>query len=237
MAASLAHEINNPLAAVTNLLYLVAQDTSLSEHSQKFITMATGELARVSQITRNILAFYRESHSPVEIDLSELIASVLELYAPKIRQSRVEVDFRRDGACAITAFPGELRQVFSNLIVNAVDAMPGGGKLRIRVRPSSNRRSQQRGVRLVVADTGSGIPRDHLNHLFEPFFTTKGEKGTGLGLWVSRDIISKHDGTIHIRTASGAGKNGTCFSIFLPTESASVKKRANQKANSVSSNA
>ena len=237
MAASLAHEINNPLAAVTNLLYLVAQDTSLSEHTQKFITMATGELARVSQITRNILAFYRESHSPVNIDLSELIASVLELYAPKIRQSGVEVDFRRDGACSITAFPGELRQVFSNLIVNAVDAMPGGGKLRIRVRPSSNRRSQQHGVRLVVADTGSGIPRDHLIHLFEPFFTTKGEKGTGLGLWVSRDIISKHDGTIHIRTAFGARKNGTCFSIFLPTESASVKKRANQKANSVSSNA
>jgi signal transduction histidine kinase len=230
MAASLAHEINNPLAAVTNLLYLVAQDASLSQHSQKFITMATSELARVSQITRNILAFYRESHSPVNIDLADLIASVLELYAPKIRQSHVEVDFRRGAACAITAFPGELRQVFSNLIVNAVDAMPAGGKLHIRVRPS--RRSQQSGVRLVVADTGSGIPRDHLNHLFEPFFTTKGEKGTGLGLWVSRDIISKHDGTIQIRTASGARKNGTCFSIFLPTESASVKKRVTQKTKS-----
>jgi len=237
MAASLAHEINNPLAAVTNLLYLVGQDASLSPHSQKFINMATSELARVSQITRNILAFYRESHSPVKIDLAELIASVLELYAPKIRQSRVDVDFRRDGACAITAFPGELRQVFSNLIVNAVDAMPAGGKLHIRVRPSRSRRSQQSGVRLVVADTGSGIPRDHLTHLFEPFFTTKGEKGTGLGLWVSRDIISKHDGTIQIRTASGTWKNGTCFSIFLPNESASVKKRATQKANSVSSNA
>jgi PAS domain S-box-containing protein len=237
MAASLAHEINNPLAAVTNLLYLVAQDASLSPHSQKFIKMATGELARVSQITRNILAFYRESHSPVNTDLADLIASVLELYAPKIRQSNVQVDFRRDGACAIIAFPGELRQVFSNLIVNAVDAMPSGGTLQIRVRRSHNRRSQESGVRLVVADTGSGIPRDHLTHLFEPFFTTKGEKGTGLGLWVSRDIISKHDGTIQIRTASGAGKNGTCFSIFLPTESASVKKRATQKATSVSSNA
>ncbi len=236
MAASLAHEINNPLAAVTNLLYLVAQDASLSPHSQRFITMATGELARVSQITRNILAFYRESHSPVNVDLADLMANVLELYAPKIRQSNVQVDFRRDAACSITAFPGELRQVFSNLIVNAVDAMPAGGKLRIRVRPSCNRRSQQSGVRLVVADTGSGIPRDHLVHLFEPFFTTKGEKGTGLGLWVSRDIINKHDGTIHIRTTSGTRKDGTCFSIFLPTESASVKKRARQKANSVSSN-
>lgn len=237
MAASLAHEINNPLAAVTNLLYLVAQDASLSPHSQRFINMATSELARVSQITRNILAFYRESHSPVNIDVADLVASVLELYAPKIRQSHVEVDFRRDDACAITAFPGELRQVFSNLIVNAVDAMPNGGRLHVRVRPSRNRRSQQAGVRLVVADTGSGIPRDHLTHLFEPFFTTKGEKGTGLGLWVSRDIIGKHDGTIQIRTAFGARKNGTCFSIFLPNESTAVKKRANQKASSVSSNA
>ncbi|MDT8068052.1 MAG: PAS domain-containing protein [Terriglobia bacterium] len=230
MAASLAHEINNPLAAVTNLLYLVAQDASLSPHSQKFINMATSELARVSQITRNILAFYRESHSPIHVDIGELVASVLELYTPKIRHSNVEVDFRRNGACSIVAFPGELRQVFSNLIVNAVDAMPKGGKLHIRVRPAQNRRSQQSGVRLVVADSGSGIPRDHLTHLFEPFFTTKGEKGTGLGLWVSRDIISKHDGTVHIRTASGAQKSGTCFSIFLPAESASVRKRAGKKA-------
>ena len=235
MAASLAHEINNPLAAVTNLLYLVAQDASLGEHSQKFITMATGELARVSQITRNILAFYRESHSPLNTDLADLMASVLELYTPKIRQSNVEVNFRRDGACNVLAFPGELRQVFSNLIVNAVDAMPNGGTLHIRVRPSGGR-SQQHGVRLLVADTGTGIPRQQLTHLFEPFFTTKGEKGTGLGLWVSRDIIAKHDGTIHIRTSSAAPKSGTCFSIFFPTESVSVRKRATQKASSVSSN-
>jgi PAS domain S-box-containing protein len=235
MAASLAHEINNPLAAVTNLLYLIAQDESASENSKRFIAMATGELARVSQITRNILAFYRESNQPTEVDIAELTANVLELYSPKIRESRVEIGFERGEPCKVVAFPGELRQVFSNLIVNAIDAMPTGGKLRIRVHEGSDRRANRRGVRLVVSDTGVGIPRDKLGRLFEPFFTTKGEKGTGLGLWVSRDIINKHDGTIQIRTSSTAGRSGTCFSLFLPADSVSVRKRVNRNAASMSS--
>jgi PAS domain S-box-containing protein len=235
MAASLAHEINNPLAAVTNLLYLIAQDESVSENSKRYISMATSEIARVSQITRNILAFYRESNLPVHVDMGELMDSVLELYAPKIRDSNVELNFDRASSERVMAFPGELRQVFSNLVVNAVDAMPRGGKLRIRIRTGSDRRSERRGVRVVVADTGVGIPREQFSHLFEPFFTTKGEKGTGLGLWVSRDIISKHDGTVHIRTSSAESKSGTCFSIFLPSESVSVRQRAKIKASSVSS--
>jgi PAS domain S-box-containing protein len=232
MAASLAHEINNPLAAVTNLLYLISQDESASENSKRFIAMATGELARVSQITRNILAFYRESNQPIEVDIGDLMANVLELYSPKIRESQVALEFQRE-ACSVVAFPGELRQVFSNLVVNAVDAMPKGGILRIRVREGFDPRSHRRGARLMVSDSGVGIPRDQLTRLFEPFFTTKGEKGTGLGLWVSRDIINKHDGTIRIRTSSTVGKSGTCFSLFLPSESSSVRKRVNRNAASV----
>jgi len=235
MAASLAHEINNPLAAVTNLLYLISQDESASENSKRFIAMATSEIARVSQITRNILAFYRESNQPVEVDIGELMANVLELYSPKIRESRVELEFHRNGSCGVTAYPGELRQVFSNLVVNAIDAMPQGGKLRIRVREGFERRTNRRGARLLVSDTGVGIPRDQLGRLFEAFFTTKGEKGTGLGLWVSRDIINKHDGTIQIRTSSTEGRSGTCFSLFLPLESSSVQRHVSRNAASVSS--
>jgi signal transduction histidine kinase len=197
--------------------------------------MATSEIARVSQITRNILAFYRESNQPVEVDIGELMANVLELYAPKIRDSHVELEFHRNGSCGVTAYPGELRQVFSNLVVNAIDAMPQGGKLRIRVREGFERRTNRRGARLLVSDTGVGIPRDQLGHLFEAFFTTKGEKGTGLGLWVSRDIINKHDGSIQIRTSSTEGRSGTCFSLFLPSESSSVQRRVSRNAASVTS--
>jgi signal transduction histidine kinase len=161
-----------------------------------------------------------------------LMANVLELYSPKIRESQVALEFQRE-ACSVVAFPGELRQVFSNLVVNAVDAMPKGGILRIRVREGFDPRSHRRGARLMVSDSGVGIPRDQLTRLFEPFFTTKGEKGTGLGLWVSRDIINKHDGTIRIRTSSTVGESGTCFSLFLPSESSSVRKRVNRNAASV----
>jgi PAS domain S-box-containing protein len=235
MAASLAHEINNPLAAVTNLLYLIAQDENASENSKRFIAMATGELARVSQITRNILAFYRETNHPVEVDIGELMANVLELYSPKIRESHVELGFERYGPCRVVAYPGELRQVFSNLVVNAIDAMPQGGRLRVRVREGFERRTNRRGARLLISDTGVGIPRDQLGRLFEAFFTTKGEKGTGLGLWVSRDIMNKHDGTMQIRTSCAAGRSGTCFSLFFPSESGAVRKRENRHAASVTS--
>jgi signal transduction histidine kinase len=234
MAASLAHEINNPLAAVTNLLYLISQDEAASENSKRFIAMAANELARVSQITRNVLAFYRETNQPIMVDIVELMSGVLELYSPKIRQAQVTAEFDHSSPCKVVAYPGELRQVFSNLVVNAIDAMPKGGRLRIRMRTGYDHGTNRPGVRLLVSDTGIGIPHDKLGKLFEPFFTTKGDKGTGLGLWVSRDIINKHDGTIRIRTSSSPGKSGTCFSLFFPSESGSVRERKGRNAASVS---
>lgn len=226
MAASLAHEINNPLAAVTNLLYLIGQDDALREDSKRFVHMASSEVARVSHITRNILAFYRETTTPVELDLSELIHSVLELYAPKIRDFHIRVEFRSGDRCRVTGFPGELRQVTSNLVVNAIEAMPEGGRLSVRVQARRNWRTGVSGVRLMIADTGVGIPGEARQHLFEPFFTTKGDKGTGLGLWVSRDIIAKHEGAIRVRSSLKAGRTGTCFSMFLPARCAQMVNRA-----------
>ncbi len=229
MAASLAHEINNPLAAVTNLLYLIGQDEALGEHSKRFVNMASSEVARVSHITRNILAFYRETTMPVELDLTDLVGSVLELYAPKIRDFHIDVNVQSGDRCRVIGFPGELRQVTSNLVVNAIDAMPKGGRLTIRVQARRNWRTGVSGVRFVVADTGVGIPVQVRQRLFEPFFTTKGEKGTGLGLWVSRDIISKHEGTIRIRSSVQPGRTGTCFSMFLPSRGSGMVTRAMSK--------
>jgi signal transduction histidine kinase len=234
MAASLAHEINNPLAAVTNLLYLIGQDEALGDGAKRFVSMASAEVARVSHITRNILAFYRETSAPVEIDLSSLVQSVLELYAPKIRDNHVKVHVQTGDLCRVIGFPGELRQVASNLIVNAIEAMPNGGTLRIRVQARRNWRSNASGVRLVVADTGSGMSREVQAKLFEPFFTTKGEKGTGLGLWVTRDIISKHDGSISIRSSLRQDRRGTCFSLFLPAEVVPTRRRTAAEASTSS---
>jgi signal transduction histidine kinase len=235
MAASLAHEINNPLAAITNLLYLIGQDESASDSSKRFIAMASNELARVSQITRNVLAFYRETNQPIEVDLAELMSGVLELYSPKIRDSQVKLDYQRNGPCKVVAYPGELRQVFSNLVVNAIDAMPNGGKLCVRIRQGYDRRNNRTGARMLISDNGTGIPREKIERIFEPFFTTKGEKGTGLGLWVSRDIINKHDGNIRIRSSSELGRSGTSFALFLPSESTTVRERMSRHVASASS--
>jgi len=223
------------LAAVTNLLYLIGQDESLNDKSKRFVIMAAAEVSRVSHITRNILAFYRETTSPVEIELVELVQSVLELYAPKIREYHANVQFEHGDRCRVTGFPGELRQVVSNLIVNAIEAMPQGGKLRVRVQARRDWKTDRSGVKFVVADQGVGIAREVQGRLFEPFFTTKGEKGTGLGLWVSRDIINKHDGSIRVRSSMKDGRKGTCFSLFIPADGV-ARQRDSKSESATTSN-
>jgi PAS domain S-box-containing protein len=214
MAASLAHEINNPLAAITNLLYLIGQDGSIKESSRHYLEMAMTELTRVSHITRNMLAFYRESVSPVEFSLAEVAASVLELYDSKIRTSKIQPVVELQDSAMVEGFAGEIRQVVSNLVVNAVEAMPKGGILRLRTR-SYHDSDGNTWAQLLVADNGTGVLPEHRSKIFEPFFTTKGEKGTGLGLWVTRDIVEKHGGRIELRTRTGA-IHGTCFRVVLP---------------------
>ncbi len=219
LSATIAHEIRNPLDTVTNLVYLLQHDHTGSLLSAQYLQMASDELTRIAQITSQLLTFHREARSPVEVSLTEVLQSVLVLFAPQIKQNHVVVETRFETARCVRGFPGELRQVFSNLIGNALDAMPANGKLILRTRESSLVSDPTRkGVRVTLLDNGSGIPTGVRKNLFAPFYTTKGEKGTGLGLWVSRGIIDKHEGTVHVSSRIREGKSGTAFSVFLPFE-------------------
>jgi PAS domain S-box-containing protein len=218
LSATIAHEIRNPLDTVSNLIYLLRHEQHPSNTASRYLEMASEELARMAQITGQLLTFHREAQAPVEVDLANVLQSVLVLFAPQIRKAHVDVEQRLEAAPPVRGFPGELRQVFSNLVGNALDAMPNGGKLILHLRESSlTSDPARRGVRITILDTGAGIPAGVRKNLFAPFFTTKGEKGTGLGLWVSRGIIEKHEGTVHLATRR-AGKSGTAFSVFLPFE-------------------
>ena len=219
LSATIAHEIRNPLDTVSNLIYLLRHEQEASAASNQYLEMASDELARIAQITGQLLTFHREARSPVEVDLADVIQSVLVLHAPQIRRGHIKVEQRLDADRPVRGFPGELRQVFSNLVGNAIDAMPQGGKLILHVRESSHASDRN------MQGHACHRPRHRSRHsagvrrnLFAPFYTTKGEKGTGLGLWVSRGIIEKHEGTIYLRSSIQPGKSGTAFSVFLPFE-------------------
>lgn len=217
MASTIAHEINNPLEAVTNLLYLAQQSDSLPE-IQSYLLTAEEELNRVSAIASQTLRFHRQLSSASRIEIQTLFESSLAVYASRIANSYVQVVRGPWANISLLCYEGELRQVLNNLIGNAVDAMPTGGTLFVRSRHVTDWRNGSQGLRLTVADTGGGIPSQSLNHIFEPFFTTKGIRGTGLGLWVTREIIERHKGRIQIRTSQNPKRHGTLFSIFLPFE-------------------
>ncbi len=219
LSATIAHEIRNPLDTVSNLVYLLRHEETPGNTASQYLELASDELARIAQITGQLLTFHREAQVPVEVNLSEVLESVLVLFAPQIRKAHINVDQRFEPVPPVRGFPGELRQVFSNLVGNALDVMPDGGRLILHVRESTLASNpERRGVRVTVLDTGAGIPPGVRKNLFAPFFTTKGEKGTGLGLWVSRGLIEKHEGTIHLASRRRAGKSGTAFSVFLPFE-------------------
>ncbi|MGC2164107.1 MAG: ATP-binding protein [Silvibacterium sp.] len=226
LAASIAHEINNPLEAVTNLLFLIGQG-QLDAESAGYVDLAAHEVARVSEITQQTLRFYRQSTLPVMSNVSDLVESVLALHHGRVAALQVEVCRRYAPDIKLFCFAGELRQLFANLIGNAMDAMtPAGGRLFLRVRYArSLTQPEESGVRVTVADTGSGMSREVQRHIFEPFFTTKEATGTGLGLWVSEEIIGKHKGVIRLRSRSGAEKgnpSGTVFTVFFPLRPESV---------------
>jgi len=222
LAASIAHEINNPLESVTNLLYLIGKSTSLEE-SKLYSETALGELARVSEIAIHTLKFFRQVGKPTQVILTELVDSALVLYQGRLVSARVAVQKDYRSCSPITAMAGELRQVIVNLVGNAVDAMRGGGTLNIRIdRAREYNNGSRPGMRLTIADSGSGILPEIRNRLFEPFVSSKGETGTGLGLWVSSEIVRKHGGSIKFRSSSSPPSTGTVFSIFLPAQSGSA---------------
>lgn len=230
LAATIAHEVNNPLEALENLLYLI--ETATDDARRQYTQMAREELHRISQIARQTLGFYRDSPAPMEVDLPALLGSVLDLYAAKLQERRILLERRFCQCGAVTGFPGELRQVFSNLLVNAIDAMsPGGGKLKVRMLRSRDRRGRSTpGVSILISDTGTGIPSENQHKLFEPFFTTKGEQGTGLGLWVSRGIVEKHGGSLRFRSLVQGGRRGTCARLFLPERAPDIPFADNSAA-------
>ncbi len=216
LASSIAHEINNPLEAVTNLLYL-AESNSAPGEVRDYMQMAGVELRRAAAITSQTLRFHKQASSPQEVTTQELLLSVLSVYQGRLANSKVEVVERYRAHRAVRCFEGEIRQVISNLVGNGLDAMSAnGGRLFLRTRLATNWATAQRGVMITVADEGSGISQASMAKLFTPFFTTKGIMGTGLGLWVSKEIIDRHKGGLRVRSRQGTGMRGTVFVLFLP---------------------
>jgi PAS domain S-box-containing protein len=214
LAASISHEVNNPLEAAVNLLYLL-KTQPLSEQSHQYVAMVEKEILRVSAISRRTLGFFRDTSARAEVSLPHLLDETLSFYEHQLAIHAVNVvrDYRTRGMVRVSQ--GEMQQVFANLISNALEAMENGGVLTLRVTESADH--EPSGVRVDVEDTGKGITEADLKRIFEPFFTTKPNTGTGLGLWVTREIIEKHGGTIAVNSQSQpGGKHRTQFSIFLP---------------------
>lgn len=217
LSATLAHEINNPLEAITNLIYIVRNNGALDEKSRRRLDLADQELARVAHMTKQTLGFYRDSSSPVQVDLSKVMDEVLAIYMRKIESKSIEVRKQYCDSTELTAYPGEIRQIFSNLIGNAIDAMTDFGHISIKIANSREwSNAELPGVRATIVDSGSGIDPTIRPRLFEPFYTTKVDIGTGLGLWLSKELVQKHGGSISVHSSVRPGRSGTAFSVFFP---------------------
>lgn len=216
MAAVLAHEINNPIAAVMDIVYLIKATEGLPELVPEYLEMADGELKRIAHITRQTLGFYSEMSTKTTFDVCSLLESVKDLLKAKIKSRGAIVEQQCDIKLEITAMHGELRQVLSNLLLNSLHAVSDGGKVTLRASRAQSPVSGNQRVRITVADNGNGISAATLPQIFEPFFTTKGAVGNGLGLWVTKQIIDKHGGMLQVRSATGGAHRGTSFSVILP---------------------
>ena len=218
LAAAIAHEINNPLESLTNLVYLLHRSESLDDTALQYLGLAQQELQRAAHVTKQMLAFHRQSSNPAPVSLGEVLDNVLEFYGSPIKNHQISVVRRYETGTTLFVFPEEIRQVFANLIRNAIEAVPPQGTIMLHVFGSRQWGGDERqGARIIVADTGPGISAENRERIFEPFFTTKGEAGTGLGLWISSGIVAKHGGSIQVRSSTRAGRSGTVFNIFLPS--------------------
>ena len=240
LAASIAHEINNPLEAVTNLLYLLERHSDLHGEAEQWVVAAQHEVSRVSAITQQTLRFHRQSTQPQRTDLTDLLESVLTLHQGRINTLQVAVERQYWGSAELMCLEGELRQLFANLVGNALDSMqPQGGRLLVRAHPATSRHSAGEnregasGVRITIADTGCGMPAEVRARIFEPFFTTKEATGTGLGLWVGAEIMAKHGVRLSLRSRethgdAKEGRGGTVFSLFFPCDGLLAQNEADQ---------
>jgi len=221
MAAAIAHEINNPLEAMTNLAFLLNKNDSLDRSARDCATMLMDEIHRISNIAKRSLTFFRDTDKPAEFDVAATMDAVLDLHSPMFALKGIAVDRDYSAHCMVFGSAAEMRQVFSNLVRNAIDAVEFEGRIRVRIRAAKGGR-----WRIAIADNGHGILPDAMPRLFEPFVTTKGTKGNGLGLWISRGIVEKHGGRIHARTAAVQGGSLTVFSIVLPADRRAVREEA-----------
>jgi PAS domain S-box-containing protein len=216
IAGTIAHEINNPLEAITNTVFLLRNHPSLNQEAREYAQLAEQELLRLGHISKQTLSFYRESQKPLQVRIAAILDDVLKLQSRRLQLAKVAVDKRYRTGTTIQGFPAELTQVFLNLIENAIQAMPNGGRMRVTVSETDRWRKHSRAICVSVCDTGSGITVEHGKRLFEPFFTTKSTKGTGLGLWISKGIIQKYDGEIRFRTIFRPSGDVTSFRVLIP---------------------
>lgn len=228
LAATIAHEINNPLESITNVVYLL-KDHIADASGREYIDIIETEIQTLSRIATQTLRFHRENGQPVEYKLGEVVTELLEFYRPKMMKHGVTVSSRLETDGLLFGFVGEIRQVVSNLLINAIEATPRSGRVVINLYEGTDWRTGRKGYRLTVADTGHGIDRLHKSHIFEPFFTTKGEKGTGLGLWVSMGIVDRAGGNMRVWSTQRTGRSGSCFSIFLPSQHALKAKSGHRR--------
>jgi PAS domain S-box-containing protein len=219
MASSIAHEINNPLESVTNLIYIARQQAIMPE-VQQILDLADQELRRVSIIANQTLRFHKQASSPREISCTDLYSTVLSLFEGRLKNSAIRVEKRKRAARTVACFEGDIRQVLNNLVGNAIDAMSANptstSRLFLRSREATDWRTGRRGLTLTIADTGAGMSPETRAHVFEAFFTTKGINGTGLGLWISAEIVERHMGRLLLRSSQNPAHHGTVFTLFLP---------------------
>ncbi len=219
LAGAIAHDINNPLEAVTNLVYLI-NTTSGDGGIRDYASAAQKELSRISEITRQTLTFYRYSNQPELVNVREIVEAVVNLLSKQLRGKRISVDLKFGELRPIRCYASEIRQVIANIVTNAIDALPRDGKLLVRANTRTDWKSDggKKGLRVLIADTGHGMRSEVRQRIFEPFFSTKQERGNGLGLWISADFIRKNDGRVTVKSSTKPEHSGTVFSLFFPCE-------------------